>query len=103
MLQEELEGSKGFALQGAQKSQKRKVKKLCFCLPESCSQSPFRRDAGMECSCAPSTAAPAHGISSHLLQQKGELSSSVITTLPWPLGQAAGPGTPHSIAPAAQP
>lgn len=81
MLQEELEESKQFALQGAQ-SQKRKVKKSCFCLPESCNQSPFHRDRGMECSCAPYTAAPAHGISSHLLQEKVELNSSVIATLP---------------------
>lgn len=73
---------KGFALQGAQRTQKKKVKKSCFRLPESCSQSPFHRDAGVECSHAPYTAAPAHGISSHILQEKGELSSSVMATLP---------------------
>lgn len=103
MLQEELDRSKECGLQGAQRSQKRKVKKSCFCLPESCSQRPFHRDAGMERSCAPSTAAPAHGISSHLFQEKGKLSSSVIATLPWPLAQAAGPGTLCTIATVAQP
>lgn len=103
MLQEELEGSKGFALQGAQRSQKKKVKKSCFCLPQSCSQRPFHRDASTECSCAPYTTAPGRDISPHLLQEKGELGSSAIATLPWPLGQAPGAGIPHRAATAAQP
>lgn len=33
------------------KDQKRKVKKSRFCLPKSCSQSPFQRDTGTGCSC----------------------------------------------------
>lgn len=96
MLQEELEESKAFALQGAQRSQKKVVKESSFCLPESCSQSRFRRDAGVERSRALYTTAPAHGISSRLLQ--GEGGTQQLCDCNSALGQTAGPGTRHSIA-----
>lgn len=78
MLQEELKGSKGFALQGAQKKKNQKRKVIIF----SAFLRATARDEGMECSCVPYTTASAHGIASHILQEKGELSSSVVATLP---------------------
>lgn len=79
------------------------MNKSCFCLPQICSQSLFCRDAGTECFCKSYTTAPAHSISLHLSLEKGDLTSSVTATLPWPPAQAAGPGTPPSTVAVAQP
>lgn len=83
---------KGLHCREHKKNQKRKV--IIF----SAFLRATARDEGMECSCVPYTTASAHGIASHIVQEKGELSRSVIATLPQPLGQAPGPGTAHSIA-----